>query len=243
MPERNRNRSLDIAVDYLRNLNLASNEGSQKSNLSKKEWLAIKDLQNNAQIIIKEADKGGSVVIMKKDHYVKMVYDQLDNQKYYKRVDTKYDKKVMNTLKKFVKKYENISTDRKRDYPINFTHKTSNFYGLPKVHKSEIIKEQIKIQQKEYITVLEPNDLKLRPIVAGPNCPTKWLSALLDIILKPLVKHIKSYIRDSLDFLTKCSRINTEYTVLTTFDICSLYSKVPHEYGIEAISYWIDKHS
>ena len=35
-PECNRNRSSDIAVDYLRNLNLASNEALQKSNLSKK---------------------------------------------------------------------------------------------------------------------------------------------------------------------------------------------------------------
>ena len=48
--------------------------------------------------------------------------------------------------------------------------------------------------------------------------------------------------RDSLDFLTKCSRINTEYTVLTTFEICMLYTSIPHEYGIETISYWIDKH-
>ena len=72
----------------------------------------------------------------------------------------------MDALQKFVKKYESILTDGERDYLINFTHKTNNFYGLPKVHKSEIIKEQIEIQQKEYITLLEPNDLKLRPIVA-----------------------------------------------------------------------------
>ena len=86
------------------------------------------------------------------------------------------------------------------------------------------------------------NTDKLRSIVTGPNSQTKWLSTLLDIILKPSVKHIQSYIKDSLDFLTKCSRINTEYTVLTTFDICSLYTNILHEYGIEAIPYWINKH-
>ena len=78
------------------NLNLQGK--GQKSNLSKEEWLAIKDLQNNEEINIKEADKGGSVVIMKRDHYVKMVYEELNDEKYYKRVDAKHDKKVLTSL-------------------------------------------------------------------------------------------------------------------------------------------------
>ena len=41
----------------------------------------------------------------------------------------------------------------------------------------------------------------MRPIVAGPNCPTKRLSQLIDIILKPLLIHIKSYVKHNLDFL------------------------------------------
>ena len=133
-------------------------------------------------------------------------------------------------------------TEKEKDYLVNFTHKTSNFYGLPKVHKSEIITEQIKLPNKEYITALEPRDLKLRPIAAGPNCPTERLSTLLDIILKPLVKHIRSYVRDSLDFLSKCSRATNEHTIPTIFYIKSLYTNIPHKYGIETVSFWIDKY-
>ena len=40
--------------------------------------------------------------------------------------------------------------------------------------------------------------------------------------------------------LNKCSRITNDNTVLITYDITSLYTSVPHNYGIWAISYWID---
>ena len=35
-----------------------------------------------------------------------------------------------------------------------------------------------------YIHVIEPSNLKLRPIVAGPICPTRPLTNLIDILLK-----------------------------------------------------------
>ena len=97
-------------------------------------------------------------------------------------------------------------------------------------------------QNSEYIKTLEPEDLTLCPIVAGPNCPTKRLSKFIHIIIKPLVIHVKSYIRDSIDFLQKCSRSANEKTILCTFDVKSLYTIIPHEYGLRAISFWLDKH-
>ena len=42
------------------------------------------------------------------------------------------------------------------------------------------------------------NLLTLRPIVAGPDCPTRRLSNIVDILLKPFLIHIKSYIKDNL---------------------------------------------
>ena len=63
---------------------------------------------------------------------------------------------------------------------------------------------------------------------------------MVDILIKPLLRHVKSYIKDNIDFLHKCSRKNTENTVLATFDITSLYTSIPHSYGLEAIKYWLD---
>ena len=69
-----------------------------------------------------------------------------------------------------------------------------------------ITESAINTRNSELIEISEPNDLKLRRIVGGPKCPARKLSQLIDIILKPFLKHIKSFIRDSLDFLIKCPR-------------------------------------
>jgi hypothetical protein len=54
------------------------------------------------------------------------------------------------------------------DYITNFTFTESYFYGLPKVHKSEVISNAILEQHTECIKILNPNDLEFRPIVGGP---------------------------------------------------------------------------
>ena len=51
--------------------------------------------------------------------------------------------------------------------------KTSNFYGLSKIYKSEEIKIAIEIQKSEYTEIPDLSDFKFRPIVAGPSQPTK----------------------------------------------------------------------
>ena len=37
------------------------------------------------------------------------------------------------------------------------------------------------------IEMSEPNDLKLRPVVGSPKCPTGKLSQLIDILLRPFL--------------------------------------------------------
>ena len=68
----------------------------------------------------------------------------------------------------------------------------------------------------------------LEKLVAGSNCPTRRLSNLVDIFLKPFLIHIKRYIKTNLDFLGKCSRENKLDTILTTYDVVGLYSNIPH---------------
>ena len=49
--------------------------------------------EKNDGIVIKEADKGGSIVIMTKRHYKKMVYEQLNDNITYRRTNDSCDKK------------------------------------------------------------------------------------------------------------------------------------------------------
>ena len=73
----------------------------------------------------------------------------------------------------------------------------------------------------------------------GPKYPTRRLSNFLDLILKPFTKHVKSNIKDNIEFLKTCKR---NVTVLVTFDVCSLYTNIPHEFGLRAIEYFVSNY-
>ena len=121
-------------------------------------------------------------------------------------------------------------------------HEVSNFYGLPKAHKSMVIESAINTQNSQIIEIFLPNDLKLGPIVDSPKCTTRKLSQLIEILLKHFLKRIKSLIRDSLDFFKKCPRDVDENTEIVTFDVISLYTSIPHEFGLEARDYFLTKY-
>lgn len=77
----------------------------------------------------------------------------------------------------------------------------------------------------------------------GPVCETHRLSNFLDIILKPFVKKVRSFVRDDLDFLNHLPvTVNLE-TIIVSFDVVNLYTNIPHDYGLEAIAYWLDNYN
>ena len=148
-------------VNYLNNQNFDNAATKNKSNISKNEWEAIKSLKENDSIIIKEADKGGAVVVMNKTHYYNIVVKILQDEETYKKTNENCDKKVFKDLEKLVTKFNNCLLKEEQDFLTKFSFSTSNFYGLPKVHKSKIIQEAIQVQNSEYIKIYEPSDLTL----------------------------------------------------------------------------------
>ena len=112
----------------------------------------------------------------------------------------------MKKLKKLLNKHKNIFIVKDFKYLNEADYNTSSFYWLPKIHKCQLITNAIKEQNSEDVSINEPLDLKVRPIVRGPKCPTRKLSELIDASLKPFLKHVKSYIRNSKGFLNKCDR-------------------------------------
>ena len=95
--------------------------------------------------------------------------------------------------------------------------KTSNFYGLPKIHKRNLIKSKYKETQSQYLKLKDPDDLQFRPIVAGPVYETHRLSNLIDILLKPFLKHVKSFIGDDKDFLSHIPNSVPEKAILVSY--------------------------
>ena len=212
-------------------------------NLTKEQREALKNLKSYSDIVIKKADKGGMLVIMDAEFYCnKMVLaDHLSDEDTYEQVPSTNDAKVCKNLLLLTKKHEKCLRNQESSYINNKDWRSSNLYVTPKVHKNKTIIEAVKESNCDYIHIPTPPDLKGRPIVAGPASPTQRLSEMLEKILSPLVVHIQSYIKDDLDFVRKLPRTIDFDCELYACDIVSLYTSIPHDLGIEAISYWVDR--
>jgi hypothetical protein len=174
------------------------------------------------------------------DFYKNNIFTILNDTSYYQNISD-YDKHhTLNKIRQLISKCNKLTKDEV-NFLLKFDSRTSTFYGLPKIHKSNIIHNICNTSNSEYVEILSPADLKLRPIVAGPECETSRLSCLLDILLKPFLKNVHSYLRDSIDFLNIIPKQVTRETLLVSFDIINLYSNIPHDLGLEALTYWLDK--
>ena len=101
-PKKGRNNTLDTVCETLQTLPLDSTNYCEKikQNLSLSEEKALKSLAKDESIIIKEADKGGAVVIMNKDYYEAKIMNMLSDSEYYSELTENQDKKIMPKIKK-----------------------------------------------------------------------------------------------------------------------------------------------
>lgn len=237
-PPKSKDSYLEDAIQYLKDYPRSENKNI-KNNLTKEENNAMKELLSDKTIVIKEADKGGAVVIMDANYYRNKIKEMLEDPDFYAETDEKADSRTRKLIHELIKKCGKDLFDEETDYLENFEHTTSYFYGLPKIHKCDEINDAIKNQNSEYIHILKPNTLTFRPIIGGPNSATQRLSHLLDLILKPLCKEVPSFIRDDLDFLDSLPTSVDATSTLVTFDVVNLYTNIPHELGIQAIEFWL----
>ena len=92
---------------------------------------------------------------------------------------------------------------------------TPQLYGLPKIHKPEV---------------------PLRPIVSSIGSPTYNLAKFLTHIVSPLSGKTPSFVKDSGDFVEKVRRLRPEEgSILVSFDVTSLFTKVPIAEALEVI--------
>ena len=76
-------------------------------------------------------------------------------------------------------------------------------------------------------------------MLAGQIFQQEEVSYFLDTLSNPYLKHVKSYIRDSADFLSECPRDVDPSTEIVTFDVTSLYTSILHEYSLKALGYFL----
>ena len=242
VPPDKRDSHLDNFIDSLNGMSVKQVDNRIRSNLNQSEKEALNLLKSRKDIVIKEADKGSAVVILNSGFYQEKLMNMLSDTETYSTLSSNQDLKILHRVEKLVKSSNNEVTDKERQFLTKFDHKTSRFYGLPKVHKSQIIKDAIKEQNMEYIKVPDPQDLSFRPVVAGPAAVTSRLSNLIDILLRPFIPYVKSYVRDDIDMLNHLPATIGEDEILLSLDAASLYTNIDHDLAIEAITYWLDRH-
>ena len=195
-------------------------EGNNYSNLSKEELSALRGLQNDSNIIIKSADKGSGVVVWDREDYLKEADSQLSDSNTYEKIDYDPSSELLGKISECLRKIE----DRQEMDPeiLQFFEvdnpKLGRFYLLPKIHK-------------------RLKNVPGRPVISNSGYYTENISAYLDYHLQPLAKEVKSYIKDTNDFLKKLRDLPDlpQDSILCTIDVVGLYPNIPHKDGLDAI--------
>ena len=129
--------AVDKFIDECRkDIAVAERSGPTRSNLNDNEEKAMKRLRQRKDIVIKQADKGGAVVVWRKDLYQKEADQRLSNERFYTHLETDRTDEINTFIKS-----EIDSMICARDLPDTAVAllvekpNCSNFYILPKIEK------------------------------------------------------------------------------------------------------------
>ncbi|CAJ0927374.1 unnamed protein product [Ranitomeya imitator] len=125
----------DQAFKDIEDLRLNS---SKYNNLSAGERRALKELCNNTEFLVREADKGGNVVLWPHEMYSIEVLRQLNNTNNYHVLPSDPTWVFKGKLDHLIKEAtgEGILNKREADFLVTHHPVVPTFYILPKVHKS-----------------------------------------------------------------------------------------------------------
>ena len=81
-----------------------------------------------------------------------------------------------------------------------------------------------------------------RPVISNSSYLTENISSFLDFHLKPLSQKVKSYIKDTNDFLKKTTNLSPlpDYLILWIIFFMDLYPNIPHKEGLIVIRKALD---
>ena len=212
-------------------------------NLTKEQRIALEKFKNRKNVLFFKADKGSGICLLNPDFYKCKVLQILESDKY-ELLPRNVDYFVILKLQRFVKKYSFLSNAEKNAI-TNFDYKCTNIYALPKIHKSNLVIEAIKMNQGKYLFLENPEDLDFRIIFGGPKNPCSGLAKLTDALLKPFITKVQSHIKDVFDFIGKIPTYSTEdlpFIELISVDIKQMYPSLEKEVGIPALKYFINRY-
>ena len=184
----------------------------------------MEELAERTDIIITNANKGRTIVIMNTDDdYINGGNRQLSDKDNYEQLPNysklQHNEMVNNTTEISKKR---ISLVKKTAQGLKILNpKTPNFYITPKIHKKSN---------------------RGGPVINSMNCHASEISRFVDHSLQPAVKEIQSYIIDTNDFAKGINNITIpKDSILVIIDRKSLYTSFLNHEGIVAVKTRYDK--
>ena len=215
-----------------------------RDNLSIDQRIGLKVFKKRDNILYFKADKGSGVVLLNELFYKYKVLEMLNTDKYEK-LPRNVDYFVMLKLKTFVNKYKDLFTSAEKRAITKLDYRTTNIYGLPKIHKSQIIKQVIKNAQSAYLHLPDPLDLKFRLIFGGPKNPCSVLAELLNSLLNLFRDKVQSRLKDVYDFKSKIPKFTPQdipFIEIVSLDVVSLYESLQQNLGLPGLRYFLTRH-
>ena len=123
---------------------------------------------------------------------------------------------IHNTLENICKRGD-VCTDT-LNYFFSKDAKFVRFYLLPKIHK------------RLY-------NVPGRPVISNCGYYTENIFSFLDFHVQPIAKNVKSYIKDTNDFLKQLSSLTNlpGNSLLCPMDVVGLYPNIPYGEGLSAL--------
>lgn len=188
-------------------------------NISADEKTALDNLKNDQSIVIKAADKGSCVVVLDREAYIHEALRQLNNTKYYKKLEGPIYPKNIPPLTDIVHSLhrQGYIDTRQREYLLPDENKCRGriFYLLPKIHKNK---------SKWTLPERMPEG---RPIVSDCDSESYALSEYVDSFLQPLATRHPAYLKDTYHFvsLVRDKRVHRN-SLIVTMDVTGLYTNM-----------------
>ncbi|XP_071439029.1 uncharacterized protein [Hetaerina americana] len=189
-----------------------------KPNITKDEKKALVALRRNPDIVILPADKGNATVLLKTEDYHQKV-QQLLADATYRRIPRDPTDSIVRKTTSLMKK--NLPPEEYNRNLLPQVPVPPRLYGLPKIHKE---------------------NTPLRPIVSAIGAPTYNLAKNLNSVLTPFVGLCEHHVKNSSEFVQTLKTIKVhKQDILASFDVVSLFTKIPVKDTLELLGTRFDK--
>ena len=216
-----------------------------KDNLTIDQRAGLSHFKRRKGILYFKADKGSGVVLLNELFYKNKILQILTTDKYTK-LNRNIDYIVSLRLRSFFLKYTDMFSASERRAATKFDFRTTNIYGLPKLHKSNILKDALRNHTSSYLHLYNPLDLSFRLIFGGPCSPCSVLADFCNTLLNPFRDTVQSRLRDVFHFRSTIPKFEPEdlpFIEIVSVDIIGLYEHLEQSLGIPGLRYFLTRYS